>query len=83
MKIERTFTVDKTMRFNRRNARLKPFVERINNARKADGYRPMSPAYLAGFMSYIKTEDLEGFYKELDQSPNFSAIWWWRVKQKK
>lgn len=83
MEIKRTFVVDKTQRFNGRNERLKPFVERINASRIAAKYKPYTPAYIASKMSHIATEDLEGFYKKLDQSNNFGALWHWYCKPKK
>ena len=69
------FVVDKKARFNGRNERLKPFVERINASRKAAGYKPYSASMIATKMSHIATEDLPAHYKMLDQSKNFCALW--------
>lgn len=82
MQVNRTFTVVK-QRFNPRNARLEPFVTRLNASRTRAGYKPLSPRYIATAMAHIETEDLEGFYKKLDQSNNFCALWWWHCKPKK
>ena len=77
------FTVDKTARFNGRNERIKPFVERINASRKAAGYKPYPESMIAIKMSHIETQDLNGFYKKLDQSNNFCALWHWHCMPKK
>lgn len=77
------FTVDTKTKFNPRNERLRPFCERINASRRAGGYKPYPEAMIATKMSHIATDDLVAFYKKLDQSPNFSAIWHWHCKPKK
>lgn len=77
------FEVDKTARFNPRNARLEPFVTRLNNSRIAGGYKPLQAKFYATKMSHIPTDDLDAFYKKLDQSDNFSALWWWYCGGKK
>lgn len=82
MQINRTFVVVK-QRFNPRNARLAPFVTRLNASRKVAGYKPLSSRYIATLMSHIDTEDLDAFYKKLHQSGNFSAVWWYYCKPKK
>ena len=82
MQVNRTFVVVK-QRFNPRNARLAPFVTRLNASRKAAGYKPYTPGYVASLMSHIKVEELDGFYKKLDQSANFCALWHWHCKPKK
>jgi len=79
----RTFVVDPKQRFNPRNERIKPFVERLNKSRVAANYKPYSPAYVAKLMAYIETSELDAFYKMLDQSKNFCALWHYYVKPKK
>lgn len=82
MKIDRKFIVEKHT-FNPRNARLEPFVTRINNCRITAGYKPLTARYIATLMAHIDTNELEGFYKKLDQSNNFCALWWYYCKPKK
>lgn len=79
----RTFEVDPNFRFNGRNERIKPFVERLNQSRSEGGFKPLSARYVAIAMAHIETEDLDAFYKKLDQSGSFSKLWWWYVKPKK
>lgn len=61
--------------FNGRNERLKPFVERLNNSRVSAGYKPYSAGFVATKMSHVATDELEYFYKKLDGSRNFCALW--------
>jgi len=68
---------------SQRSAEIEPFVKRLNNSRIAGGYKPLTAGFYASKMSHITTEDLPAFYKKLDQSPNFSAIWYWHCKPKK
>lgn len=75
--LNKQLVVDKTQRYNPRNERLRPFVERINASRKAGGYRPYPASMIGSKMSHIATEDLVAHYKMLDQSNNFSALWHW------
>lgn len=69
------FTVDENQRYNPRNERLKPFVDRINASRKDGGYKPYTPSMIASKMSHIATEDLPAHYKMLNNSKNFCALW--------
>lgn len=82
MQINRTFVVEKHT-FNPRNARLEPFVKRVNDCRVQAKYKPWTAAYIASLMSHIPTEDLEAFYKKLDKSNNFCKLWYWHCKPKK
>lgn len=61
---------------------LEKFVKRINQSRKNTGYRPYPVAYIAKLMAYIPTSELYAFYKKLEQSNNFVALWHWHVKPK-
>ena len=58
---------------------LKPFIERLTASSKRAGYKPMSKARICMLMAYIDTKELHAFYKVLDNSPNFGAIWNWYV----
>lgn len=78
-----TLRVDKDMRYNGRNERLRPFVERINASRVAAKYKPYTPAFIASRMSHIETEELDAFYKKLLQANNFCALWHFYCKPKK
>ena len=69
--------------FNGRNERLKPFVERLNQSRVLSGYKPYSAEYVGSKMSHIDTDDLEFFYKKLNNSKNFCALWHWYCVPKK
>jgi hypothetical protein len=68
---------------NKRAALIEPFVTRLQRDAKLAGYKPMSKARICMLMAYIDTEELDYFYKKLDQSPNFGAIWNWYVNPKK
>lgn len=62
---------------------IERFVIRLNNSRKAAGYKPLGAGFYASKMSHIATGELHFFYKKLDQSDNFSALWWHYCKPKK
>ena len=62
---------------------IEPFVKRLNDSRRVGGYKPYSAKYVAMKMSHITTDELDFFYKKLEQSPNFCAIWHWHCVPKK
>lgn len=62
---------------------IEPFVKRLNASRKAGGYRPYSAGYVASKMSHIATDELDFFYKKLDQSKCFGGLWHYYCKPKK
>lgn len=74
------FTVDENQRYNGRNERLKPFVDRLEQSRKESGYKPLGAKFYAMKMSHISTDELDAFYKKLDQSDSFCKLWWWYTK---
>lgn len=76
------FQVAKSKITNERQELIEKFVTRLNNSRKAGGYKPLGAGFYASKMSLIPTDELHLFYKELDQSKNFCALWWWKIKQK-
>lgn len=75
-----TYTAPKTKASNERAALIEPFVKRLQ-ANTAP-YKPMSTARICMYMKYIDTDDLHAFYKKLDDSPNFGAIWNWHCVAK-
>lgn len=62
---------------------IEMFVTRINNSRITGGYKPYTAGMVASKMSHHKTEDLIGYYKQLDGSKNFCALWHWQNMPKK
>lgn len=62
---------------NQRAALVEPFVSRLNASRTAAGYKPYTPGYVASKMSHIATDELDFFYKKLNESRNFCALWHW------
>lgn len=68
---------------NQRAFEIEPFVKRLNASRIASGYKPYPVALIAKHMSHIDTDDLVAFYKKLDQSNNFCALWHYYCKPKK
>ncbi len=68
---------------NQRSAEIEPFVIRLNNSRIAGGYKPYPVSLIAKHMSHIETPDLVAFYKKLDSSKNFCALWHYFCKPKK
>lgn len=62
---------------------IEPFVTRLNNSRIAGGYKPLGAGFYASKMTHIETDDLHAFYKKLEQSDNFSALWWYYCVPKK
>lgn len=62
---------------------IEPFVKRLNTSRVSAGYKPYSAGFVASKMSHITTDELDFFYKKLDSSKNFCALWHWFCKPKK
>ena len=60
-----------------RSAAIEPFVKRLNDSRKAGGYKPLGASFYASKMSHIPTDDLHFHYKQCEQSKNFSSLWWY------
>jgi hypothetical protein len=65
---------------------LQFFLDNLNPARKADGYRPLTPAALGVRLSHLSLQNL--YYLKsvcLDAERNgkpFSAIFWWSITPK-
>jgi hypothetical protein len=66
-----------------RATEIERFVIKLNNSRVAGGYKPLLPGFYASKMALIPTEDLHAFYKELENSKNFAALWWHKCCPKK
>lgn len=77
------FNTPITKATNERASLIEPFVMRLQQDAIKSGYRPLSKARICMLMAYIDTDDLHYFYKKLDESPNFGAIWNWYVNPKK
>lgn len=73
----------KTKANSERASLLEPFITKLNSSRLSGGYKPLSAGFYASKMTHIATDELHAFYKKLEQSPNFSAIWWWTCCPKK
>ena len=61
--------------FNRRAEALRPFFDRLNESRGLAVYKPYAAVFVTAKMSHIDTEDLDYFYKKLDQVKNLCALW--------
>lgn len=61
---------------------IEPFVQRLQSDAIRAGYRPMTKARICMLMAYIDTDDLDYFFKKLNDSPNFGGIWNWYVNPK-
>jgi hypothetical protein len=77
------FQIPTTKATSERATEIERFVTRLNSSRVAGGYKKLSPGFYASKMALIPTEDLYAFYKELEQSKNFAALWWWKCCPKK
>ena len=70
----------KQTKLNKRQELLKMFQDHLNQQR--GNYKPLEGKDIGVLMSYIKTQDLEDFYKKCEQAKNFSSCWWSHVKPK-
>ena len=77
------FEKPKSKANSERASLIEPFVTKLNNSRIAGGYKPLPPSFYAQKMALIPTDELHAFYKELDNSKNFCALWWWKCCPKK
>jgi hypothetical protein len=77
------FEKPKSKANSERASLLEPFVTRLNASRIAGGYKSLSAGFYASKMTHIATDELHAFYKKLEASPNFSAIWWYHCCPKK
>jgi hypothetical protein len=77
------FEKPKSKANSERASLIEPFVTKLNNSRLVGGYKPYTAGFVASKMSHIETEDLEAFYKKLDQTDGFCALWHYYCKPKK
>ena len=78
------FEKPKSKANSERASLIEPFIKRLNDSRKAAGYRPYSAGYVASKMSHIATHELDFHYKQLNSSKNFCALWhYYNVPKKK
>jgi len=69
---------------NSRSAAIEPFVIKLNDSRKAKGYKPFGAAFYACKMSHIKdVEDLHAHFKQCMQAKSFYGLWWYMNCPKK
>ena len=62
---------------------IKDFTDKINLARKRNGYKTLAPRVIAIKLGHIKNDfDLKWFYKKCDQSNNFCKTFWGMIKCK-
>ena len=71
------FQVAKSNIKSERAELLEKFVTRLNSSRVSGGFKPLGAGFYATKMAHIKTDDLWAFYRTLDNSSNFSALWWY------
>jgi len=74
--------IEENKKGNYRSDMLKKFLTRLNYHRKEAGFKPLAPARLGMLMSYIKTSELEYFYKHCNEATHFSKRFWYYVKGK-
>jgi hypothetical protein len=68
---------------NNRASLIEPFVTKLNNGRVGTKYKPLTAGFIASKMAHVPTDELDGFYKKLDQSRSFCKLWWWYCNPKK
>ena len=62
---------------------MKHFLEQINMARVADGFKAMSMGHMGKLLQKIPTKDLYYLKSVCDNSNNFSKKFWWEINPKK
>lgn len=72
----------KTKERNAREVEINKFLVRINPDRILKGYRELQYPAMASMFQKIPTDDLYAFYRECEKAKNFSAFFWWKMKQK-
>ena len=73
----------KADRATERGELMKYFLERLNPARKKDGYAPLTMGRMARLLLATPTKDLYYLKSVCDQSKDFSKKFWWEVNPKK
>jgi len=64
----------------RREELIQSFMLPINEARKRDGFEPLSQPAMAKKLKHI--EDLYPFYNECQRARSFSRFFWWALENK-
>lgn len=59
---------------------LDRFLQALNPARVAEGFRPLTPARVATALQGIPTGDLHAFYRQCEQARSFGRYFWWALK---
>lgn len=77
------FEKPKSKATSERASLIEMFVTKLNNSRVVGGYKKLPASFYAQKMALIPTDELHAFYKELDSSKNFSALWWYKCCPKK
>jgi len=67
---------------NQRQELVKKFLDRLNESRDGEKYKPLSPARVAVKMSFMSVSELYQFYGYCDESSNFSSTWWYLLNPK-
>jgi len=62
---------------------MKYFMERVNAARVADGFRAMTMGHMGKLLQKIPTKDLYYLKSVCDSAKNFSKKFWWEINPKK
>src|SRR3989344_3078072 len=61
---------------------MKYFLEQVNMARVADGFKAMTMGHMGKLLQNIPTKDLYYLKSVCDQSKNFSKKFWWEINPK-
>ncbi len=65
-----------------RNDLIKKFVDRINSDRKFDKLKPLPFVVFVGKLKHLDDYTIEAFYRDCDNSKNFSRMFWGLLKNK-
>lgn len=77
------FKVVKGAKGSERGDLLDRFLWRLNPAREAAGYKPLTHGRLSYILQHIPTDELHGFLKECEHaSCGFSRCFWGSLKMK-
>ena len=70
-------------RATERGEMMQYFAERLNVARKQDGWPPLSLPRMGRLLVAIPTKDLYYLKTVCEQSKDFSKKFWWEINPKK
>ena len=70
-------------RATERGELMKYFCERLNGARRADGFSPIGLPRMGHMLAKIPTKDLYYIKSECDHTDNFSKRFWYLLDPKK